>query len=90
MQKQHIRLHGVLIPVEWDSAGNTTALAIATNEEEEYFIESMDTAEELFSLLQQEVEIAGWYRQKAGKNTISIDSYRLIGKKDKYPLKRKK
>ena len=86
MQRQYIKLRGVLIPVDWDSTGNTIALAVATNEEEEYLIDPTATAQELFSMLQEEVEIAGWYQQhQGGKNTISPASFRAIGLKNKYP-----
>lgn len=78
MSNNVITIRGVVIPVDWDEKGSAIAVAVATHNEEEYFINPDERSEELFSLLREEVEISGQYRKKRGKKTISVTSCKLI------------
>jgi len=47
-------------------------MAIATHNEEEYFIEEDDTGAKLRSFLRQEVKITGILKRKKGKKIIKV------------------
>ena len=67
-----INISGIIIPVDWDAMGNITGMAIATHQEEQYFIEDDDEAARLRSFLRQEVKITGVLKIKGGKEIIEI------------------
>ena len=67
-----INISGIIIPVDWDAKGNITGMAIATHQEEQYFIEDDDEAARLRSFLRQEVKITGVLKIKGGKEIIEI------------------
>jgi hypothetical protein len=67
-----IKINGIIIPVNWDADGNITGMAIATHQEEEYYIESDDKTAKLRSLLRQEVRITGVMKSKGEKKIIKI------------------
>jgi hypothetical protein len=53
-------IEGIIIPVRWDDDGNSTAIALATSQEEEFFI-NMKSAKgkKLLEYLQKKVRITG-------------------------------
>ncbi len=67
-----INIRGIIIPVNWDAKGNIIGMAIATHNEEEYFIEDDDKGAKLRSLLRQEVKITGILKNKKGKKIIKV------------------
>ncbi len=69
-----INISGIVIPVCWDKKGNVVEVAIATRNEEEYFIEGSDKASQLKSFLRQEVEVSGVLKNEGGKKIIKIKS----------------
>jgi hypothetical protein len=68
-----IDISGIIIPVNWDAKGNITGVAIATHEEEQYFIEDDKEAAKLRFFLRQEVRITGVLKSKGGKKIIEIE-----------------
>jgi len=68
----------VLIPVDWDEHGSVTALAVATQDEDQYFIDPGEQTEKMFAILQEEVEISGRVRQRKGRKSIVPESYKLM------------
>lgn len=69
-----INISGIVIPVSWDTKGNVVEVAIATRNEEEYFIEGSDKAFQLRPFLRQEVEVSGVLKNEGGKKIIKIKS----------------
>ena len=67
-----INLKGILIPVNWDHKGNIVALALATGDEEVYWIENRGPDEALLRLLREEVEVTGILKSRGPKKTIEI------------------
>jgi hypothetical protein len=67
-----INISGIVIPVNWDTKGKVVEVAIATRNEEEYFIEDSDKASQLRSFLRQEVEVSGVLKNEGGKKIIEI------------------
>jgi len=69
-----INISGIVIPVSWDTKGNVVEVAIATRNEEEYFIEDDNKATQLRPFLRQEVEVSGVLKNEGGKKIIKIKS----------------
>jgi hypothetical protein len=67
-----INISGIIIPVDWDAKGNITGMAIATHEEEQYFIDDEEEAAWLRPFMRQEVRITGVLKSKGGKKIIEI------------------
>jgi hypothetical protein len=68
-------LKGIVIPAAWDQNGNIISLAIATDDEQEYLIETRRMVTKLMSLLRQEVVVTGTIMPAAKNNVIRITSY---------------
>ena len=82
-----IHLKGILIPASWDKKGNIVALAIATVNEEEYWIETKDRRQNLMQYLREEVEVMGVLKPGYRGKTIELielikTSGRSIGHSD--------
>ena len=73
---EQIRIRGIIVPVDWDPAGNVIKAAIFTGDEDEYFIEINKESQQLFYLLRQEVEVRGVMRKEAGSKIISVENFR--------------
>jgi hypothetical protein len=67
-----IRIEGIIIPADWDSEGNIIALAIATGDEQEYFIEDNQQVVNMRSLLRQQVVAVGSIRCSKERKTINV------------------
>jgi hypothetical protein len=67
-------IKGIVIPAGWDQNGNIISLAIATDDEQEYLIETRQTVTKLISLLRQEVVITGTIRQTEKNKIIEVKS----------------
>lgn len=78
MSNKVLTIRGVLIPVDWDEQGCVTALAVATQDEDQYLIDPGEETEKLFAVLQEEIEIRGRVRRRKGKKAITPESYRLM------------
>lgn len=68
-------LKGIVIPAAWDQNGKIISLAIATNDEQEYLIDTRQTVTKLISLLRQEVVVTGSIRKTEKNKIIRIKSY---------------
>jgi len=73
---EQISIRGIIVPVDWDPAGNVIKAAIFTGDEDEYFIEINKESQQLFYLLRQEVEVRGVMREEAGSKIISVENFR--------------
>ncbi len=69
-------IKGIVIPAAWDQDGNIISLAIATNDEQEYLIDTHKRITKLISLLRHEVVVTGALRQTEKNKIIRIDSCR--------------
>jgi hypothetical protein len=65
---------GLLIPVDLDHNGNIISVAIATDDEEEYYIDTNQNVTNLISLLRQEVEVTGIISHTGEKKVIRVES----------------
>ena len=68
-------IKGIVIPAAWDQAGNIISLAIATNDEQEYLIDTRQRITKLISLLRQEVGLNGTIKQTGKNKIIRVASY---------------
>ncbi|MBU2547921.1 MAG: hypothetical protein KKB20_05905 [Proteobacteria bacterium] len=59
---QRIEIRGLVIPYEWDPAGNLVGVAISTYDENEYIVEMSDLARDLMGWLRLEVVVEGRIR----------------------------
>lgn len=69
-------IKGILIPAAWDQDGKIISLAIATNDEQEYLIDTCQRITKLVSLLRHEVVVTGTVRQTEKNKIIRIESCR--------------
>jgi hypothetical protein len=69
-----ISLKGIVIPADWDHNGNIISVAIATDGEQEYFIDTSQNVTNMIALLRQEVEITGTIRHTGEKKFIRVVS----------------
>jgi hypothetical protein len=65
-------LKGIVVPVDWDEAGNILSLAIATNTEEELRIRNDTNGKKLFNHLREQVEVLAEISDVAGEKILHI------------------
>jgi uncharacterized protein YjhX (UPF0386 family) len=68
-------IKGIVIPAAWDQNGKIISLAIATDDEQEYLIETRQIFTKLKSLLREEVVVTGTIRQTEKNKIIEVKSY---------------
>ncbi|MGD1973077.1 MAG: hypothetical protein PVH85_18225 [Desulfobacterales bacterium] len=68
-------IKGIIIPAAWDQDGNIISLAIATDDEQEYLIETRQRITKLISLLRQEVVLNGTIEKTEKNKIIRVKSY---------------
>lgn len=68
-----VTLKGIVIPVSWDNKGNTVAIAISTDTEEEYLICNDNRGKKLFNFIQDLVKVRGTIKEVAGIKLIKIN-----------------
>lgn len=68
-------IKGIVIPAGWDPNGNIISLAIATDDEQEYIIDTHQKTTKLISLLRQEVVVTGTIRKTEKNKIIRIKSF---------------
>ncbi|MBN1848017.1 MAG: hypothetical protein JW932_05475 [Deltaproteobacteria bacterium] len=73
--KDIVKIRGIITPAKWDERGNVIGLAIATFDEDEFFIERNKQGEGLYSLMRKEVEVSGLIKEMDGKKHIEIKDY---------------
>lgn len=69
-------IKGIVIPAAWSQDGNIVSLAIATNDEQEYLIDTRQSITKLLSLLRHEVVVTGTVMQTEKNKIIRIESCR--------------
>ena len=69
------RIKGIVIPAAWDQNGKIITLAIATDDEKEYLIDSRRVVSKLIHLLRQEVVVTGTINQTRKNRYIQVKSY---------------
>ena len=69
-------IKGIIIPAAWDKEGNAISLAIATDDEKEYLIDSLQGFSELLALLRQEVIATGTIKLTDKNWVIRVKSIR--------------
>ena len=76
MGRKHVKVRGLVIPIDWDNKGNPTKTAIYGRSEERYTVEPDQKGKELLRFLQQDLDIEGILREtKKGQKIITIKSY---------------
>lgn len=75
MEKNMIKIRGIITPANWDERGNVIGIAIATFDEDEYFIEKNRQEDGLYSYMREEVEVRGLIKEMNGKKHIEIRDY---------------
>jgi hypothetical protein len=75
---EHMRIRGIVVPVDWDTEGNAVKAAVFTSEENEYLIKENNKSKGLFELMRQEVEVTGTVREQAGQKIISVAEYQRV------------
>jgi hypothetical protein len=68
-------IKGIVIPAAWDQNGKIISLAIATDDEQEYLIETRQIFTKLRSLLREKVVVTGTIRQTEKNKIIEVKSY---------------
>ena len=68
-------IKGIVIPAAWDQNGKIISLAIATDDEKEYLVETRQIFTKLKSLLREEVVVTGTIRQTEKNKIIEVKSY---------------
>ena len=63
------KIQGLLIPADWNAEGEVLAIAIASFDENQFFVELNENSEELFKLIGQSVIVRGFIRIENGKKT---------------------
>jgi hypothetical protein len=78
MRKKPVAIRGVIIPADWDEAGNVTEVAISAQNEVEYRIDLVARGKELMAFLNREVEVSGKVAESRQGKTIVIIDYSLL------------
>jgi hypothetical protein len=73
-----ISVKGIIIPANWDKSGNVLSVAIATAEEDEYWVDDPGFADKFKSLLRKEIEVRGTVKRRYGKKVIKIKDWNCI------------
>ena len=68
-------IRGIVLPVNWDEEGNTTAMVISTHKEREYMITPDEKSLELLAFLRQEIEIVGQIETVNKKKYVTVKEY---------------
>ena len=72
-------VRGILIPADWDDAGNVLAVAVSAPGEKQYLVEQNSLEKELRRLIRQEVEVMGVVgKGRKGWNRITVKAYELV------------
>jgi hypothetical protein len=72
-------ISGIVVPSQWDEAGNIIGLTIQSFNEIEYLVERRRTGQNLHLLLHKKVQVVGRVKEQLdGKKTISIRKFKLM------------
>jgi hypothetical protein len=72
-------VRGILVPIDWDEAGNILAIAVSAPGEKQYIVEQNSLEKELKRLMRQEVEVVGVVgKGRKGWNRITVKGYEIV------------
>ena len=80
MPKQLKNVKGVILPADWDSKGNVTAVSISAIDETEYLVENYGRGRELMTLINQEVAALGKTWGDGISRVIEVTDYSILRK----------
>lgn len=75
-KNRSITVIGIIVPVEWDTEGNPTRMALSTDDEHEYVIDRRSKkGNEMAKLLREQVQVEGILNEKG---SIIVKRYACI------------
>ncbi len=75
---QHIKIRGILVPVDWDKTGNVTRVGLMTEDEEEYLLDEEKDSAGLFSLIRRRVQVRGRTKREGDRKIIAVETCEKI------------
>jgi hypothetical protein len=66
------KIQGLVIPTNWDAEGKVLDIAIATFDEDQFFVERNENIEELFKLIGQFVVVRGIIQAADNMKMITV------------------
>jgi len=66
------KIQGLVIPSNWDVEGKVLDIAIASFNEDRFFVERNEKSEELFRLIGQSVVVKGLVKEVANRKMITV------------------
>ena len=73
-----ITIHGILVPVSWNTSGEIVCVAVSTFDEKEYRIAGDDVVSRLGAYLNREIAIQGRTFQNGMEQWITVQSFCLV------------
>jgi hypothetical protein len=73
-----ITIHGILVPVSWNTSGEIVCLAVSTFDEQEYRLAGDDAAGRWRDHLNREVAIQGRPFQHGVEQWIAVQSFNTV------------
>ena len=67
-----IKIHGIILPKEWNEKGDIESIGIFAFDEEEYLVEKDKTGKQLMSYIREEVHVSGTLQIKKDNTTAFI------------------
>ena len=80
MSKHLTTVKGVILPADWDSKGNVTAVSISATDEAEYMVENYGRGRELMTLINQEIAALGKTWGDGISRVIEVSEYSILGR----------
>jgi hypothetical protein len=76
-------VRGIVIPADWDDAGNVLTIAVSAPGEKQYIVEQNSLGIELKGFMRQEVEVIGVVgKGRKGWNSITLKAYEIVNTYD--------
>lgn len=79
--REPIIIRGLVIPVEWDDAGNVVAVSIADFNEEKYYVTNNPSGKALLDFIEHEVTAVGTLDLAGSKKYFNISDFFSFGTK---------
>ena len=76
MEERTITVRGILVPADWNDKGEVVGIALATNEEKEFIIESR--TRDIAPHVRKEVEMKGVVKKRHGADVLLVTDFRVI------------
>lgn len=73
-----ISIHGILVPVSWNTSGQIVCVAVSTFDEKEYRIADADSADRWRDYLSREVAIQGLPFRNGVEQWITVQSFHVV------------